>query len=128
MRHNLRWFIRGWQLAVIVSLLACASFSPLLATEVHLHLVPGETAVEYAPAVHSGPGIKKIVAQKRMLPLPALHLIFLLVALGTANGSVRMLLRLHPAVMLLRRRIMLLPLKFTSSYVGSPVSSLTSRT
>jgi len=119
MKVNRRWFMSGWQLMVIFSLLACASLSPVLAADVHLHLVPGETAVEYAPAVHSGPGLsKKHVAQKRMLPMPVLYLIFLIVACGMTDGSVRMLRRLYPAVSLLRRRIMLLPLKFASSYVG----------
>jgi len=117
MKHNRQWFTRGWQLAVIVSLLACAALSPLLASDVHLHLVPGETAVEYAPAVQSGMGVKKHVAQKRMLPMPVLYLVFLIVACGMTDRSIRMTMRLYPAVSLLRRRIMLLPLKFSSSYV-----------
>jgi hypothetical protein len=112
-------------LVLILALMTSASLAPLMAEEVHLHLVPGETAVEYAPAVHSAMGIKKIVSQHRLLPMIALYLIFMIVSFGMTDESIRMLIRLHPGILLLRRKLLLLPLKFTSSYVNRPISSLT---
>jgi hypothetical protein len=106
---------------LILVLITSASLAPLMAEEVHLHLVPGETAVEYAPAVHSALGVKKIVSQQRLLPLVALYLIFMIVSLGLTNETIRMLMRLHSVIVLLRRKLLLLPLKFTSSYVSPPV-------
>ena len=120
MRSIARRLLWCGQMILILALVISASLAPLMAEEVHLHLVPGETAVEYAPAVHSAMGIKKIVSQHRLLPLVALYLLFMIVAFGMANETIRMLVRLHSVIVLLRRKLLLLPLKFNSSYLSPP--------
>ncbi|WP_199615095.1 hypothetical protein [Paenibacillus alkalitolerans] len=67
-------------------------------------------------------GIKNVLSLQKLLPLPILQFIFYIVPLATIVRVIRLSRLQYPAVFLLRMKQFLLPIKFTSIFLGCPAA------
>ncbi|WP_309119738.1 hypothetical protein [Paenibacillus sp.] len=79
--------------------------------------VQDEPSFEVDRAQQAHLGIRQAISQLRLLPTPCFQLLFVIVSLIAVLGVARVLLFLYPTIFLLRKILLLLPIKFTSKYV-----------
>jgi len=113
-------FLRRFLIMVMVSIIVLVpplSFAALQQDRSETS-VNEETSFELGHARQAQWGMQQAFSPQRLLPVPHVQLLFIILSLITVLGVARVLLFLYPAVFLLRKIELLLPIKFTSIYVG----------
>ncbi len=108
--------LRSLPIILFIVLFIFAPLTPSFIPEAHLQ--------KTAELGHGHPAEAHVVDKHlpmrvKMLTPPPLSILYLVVSLIAVAGFLRMVLFLYPYIFLLRKMILLRPMKFTSTYVGA---------
>lgn len=117
MRYDENRFLRFMTIFLLILALFCTVLSPAL--EKNLTIDSSQTAMKKKVALHSMVWAKMSISAKKLLPVPNLQVLFVIFPLLLMLRILRFLMQLHPAIFLLLKKQFLLPIKYTSFFVGN---------
>lgn len=100
---------------LIVIVMLCLSISPTLMEDTNAFENTNQLAIDHP--VDEGVGMKNTLSQQKLLPPPAFVFLFLILPLGTIVRMRRWSLFCYPSVFLLRLKLLLQPIQFTSIFL-----------